>query len=47
MVYKYLFPFSKLPFNLDDIFLYCAEAIHFDLVLYVFSCVFLPLKSGP
>ena len=40
MVCKYLFPFSKLPFNLDDVFLYCAKAIHFDLVLYVFACGF-------
>ena len=35
-IYKYLLPFSRLPFCFVDSFLYCAKAILFDLVSFVY-----------
>ena len=40
MIYKYFLQFNRLPFHLIDSFLCCAEAICFDIVLFLYFFVF-------
>ena len=39
MLYKYLLPFSRLPFYFVDGFLCCAQAAFFDVVPIVYFCL--------
>jgi len=36
MIFKYLLPFSRLPFCFVDGFLHCAEAPQFDVIPFVY-----------
>ena len=43
---KYIFPYSWLPFHLDDVFFSCAEDFLFDIVPFVYSFLYIPFSRG-
>ena len=40
MIQEYLLPFSKFPFYFVDVFLHCAEAFQFGVILFVQFCFY-------